>query len=133
MPSPQVGIRFEKEIYEEILRLAKSHKKSTAEIVRLLVRDALAQRAEELTASQFQMVENRLAYLEKRFSAFLVKTARAAAEGLFYSEQIVLSEASEKERLLLKEAAQKYSREFLKAKSSYNEEQKIIDSSQEQK
>lgn len=117
MPAQVVSTRFDPEVQAEILRLAKSYKKTPSEIVRLLVQDALTKRAEELTASQFQMVENRLSYMEKRFSAFMVKNARAAAECLFYCEQMVLTEATDKEKKLLRTAAKTFAREFLKARS----------------
>jgi len=116
MASPQISTRFEPEIYEEILRLAKANKKRPVEIVRLLVADALARRAEELTASQFQLVENRLDYIEKRFSAWMIKIARASAKGLFYSEQIALADASRDEKKLIKDHAETSVREFMKSK-----------------
>ena len=122
MPFPQISTKLEPEVYEEILRIAKANNKTTSETVRLLIRDALATRAEQLTASQFQLVENRLQYIERRFSAWMAKIARVAAETRFYAEQMMLYDAEEQEKELLKEAAQKSVREFLRSKTYTDEE-----------
>lgn len=127
MPAPKLTIRIEPEIYEEILRLAKANDKSISEICRLLITERLAQRAEEITASQFQLVENRLAYIEKRFTAWMIKIARAAAQGLFYSEQMVLAEAEPREQQLIKDAAELFVREFMKSKADTPETRKIAE------
>ena len=114
MVTRMVGVRLAPEIYAEVARLAKSHRKPQSEIIRLLVEEALAHRAEEMTASQFQLVENRLAYIERRFSGWMVKLARAIAESLYYSEQMATIELKPKDKKFVKDGAEKFVREFMK-------------------
>jgi hypothetical protein len=116
MVSQLIGVRVPPETYAEISRLAKSYRKTPSEITRLLIEEGLAHRAEEMTATQFQLVENRLAYIERRFSGWMVKLARAIAESLYYSEQMATYDLSAKDKKATQEAATKYVREFLKSK-----------------
>lgn len=118
MVSPQITVRVAPEIYEEISRLSKAYRKPQSHVARILLEEALAKRAEDLTASQFQIVENRLAYIERRFSGWMVKLARAIAEALFYAEEMATIELDDQDRKAIKAAAEKFVREFLKAKHS---------------
>ncbi len=116
MTAPVIGIRVAPEILEELQRLARANNKSQSEIVRSLLEDALARRAEEITDTQFQLVENRMAYIEKRFSGWMIKLARAIAESLYYSEQMATVDLEAPDKELVNEQAQKFVREFMKFK-----------------
>lgn len=114
MPSPGIYVRLSPELHAEVARLAKSYRKPHAEVARLLLEEALAHRAEEMTASQFQIVENRMAYIEKRFSGWMVKLARGIAESLYYTEKMATIDFNAKDKKMIKDAAAKYVREFMK-------------------
>lgn len=116
MKSPLLNIRVAPEIFEEIARLAKAQGKTQSAVARQLIEDALARRAEDMTASQFQLVENRLAYMERRFSGWMIKLARAIAESLFYSEQLATLDLEDDERKAVDEAAEKFVRAFMQVK-----------------
>ncbi len=116
MKAPVVGVRVAPEVLEELQRLARANNKSQSEIARLLIEDALARRAEENADTQFQLVENRMAYIEKRFSGWMIKLARAIAESLYYSEQMATVDLEAKDKELVNEQAQKFVREFMKMK-----------------
>jgi predicted transcriptional regulator len=114
MVSRNLGVRLSPELAAEIARLAKAYRKPQSEIARLLIEEALEHRAEEMTASQFQLVENRMAYMERRFSGWMVKLARAIAESLYYSEQMATIDLKPKDKKMVQDAAAKYVREFMK-------------------
>jgi hypothetical protein len=116
MKSPLLNIRVAPEIFEEIARLAKAQGKTQSAVARQLIEDALARRAEDMTASQFQLVENRLAYMERRFSGWMIKLARAIAESLFYSEQLATLDLEDDERKAVDEAVEKFVRQFMQVK-----------------
>ncbi len=116
MKAPVIGVRVAPEILEELQRLARANNKSQSEIARLLIEDSLARRAEEITDTQFQLVENRMAYMEKRFSGWMIKLARAIAESLYYSEQMATIDLASQDKELVNEQAQKFVRDFMKMK-----------------
>jgi hypothetical protein len=122
MAAPALNTRVSPEVYEEVMRLAKANKKTQAEVTRLLIEEALARRANEITDAQFQMVENRLAYMERRFSGWMVKLARAIAESLYYTEQMATVELDKDDKALVNDAAQKFVREFMKMKHDQRHE-----------
>ena len=116
MVSQQITVRVTPEIYEEITRISKAYRKSQAEVARVLLSEALSTRAEEMTATQFQLVENRLAYIERRFSGWMIKLARAIAESLFYAEQMATIDLSNEDRAVIDDAAKKFVRQFMQMK-----------------
>jgi predicted transcriptional regulator len=112
MASKVITIRIAPEIHGEIARLSNAYRKRQSEVIE----EALAQRAEDMTASEFQLVENRLAVIERRFSAWMAKLARGIAESLFYSEQMATFDLNATEKRVVNEAALKFVREFVKMK-----------------
>jgi hypothetical protein len=86
-----------------------------------LIEEALAHRSEEMTATQFQLVENRLAYMEKRFSAWMAKLARGIGTAWFYSEQLATFELEDDEKRVVNEDALKFVREFMKVKTEFEQ------------
>lgn len=88
MKKPLIGLRVSPEVYEELERLSKTDRKTQAAVARVLIAEALARRAADITASQFQMVENRLVRIERRFSRWIIKRARAIAESLYVSHRL---------------------------------------------
>jgi predicted CopG family antitoxin len=120
--APVLTIRVAPEVYEEVKRLAKANKKTQSEVARLLLEDAIARRSEELTDTQFQMVENRLTYMERRFSGWMVKLARAIAESLYYTEQLATVDLDKDDKRIVNQAAEKFVREFMKMKHDQRHE-----------
>jgi predicted DNA-binding protein len=116
MKTQTITVRVAPELYEEITRLSKTYRKTQSAVARVLIEEALAQRAEDMTASQFQLVENRLAYIERRFSGWMVKLSRAIAESLFYSEQMATFDLESNDKKVVEDAAQKFVRQFMQFK-----------------
>lgn len=114
--APVLGIRVAPEVHEELKRIAKANKKTQSEVARLLLEEAIARRSEELTETQFQLVENRLTYMERRFSGWMVKLARAIAESLYYTEQLATVDLDKDDKRIVNQAAEKFVREFMKMK-----------------
>jgi len=110
----QVSARFSPEAYEELMRIAKAqHGGSMADAVRQLVDEALIQRAEAMTASQFELVSNRIDYMEKRFSAFHAMTIRAIAKAVYFAKENMLLEADDEQRSFLEDDAEKFAENFI--------------------
>ena len=72
-------------IHEEIGRLAAAGKVSKSLIVRQLLEERLTQRANERMENEYQRLERRLAKIDKRFSALMVKGIRISAQDLYLS------------------------------------------------
>jgi Arc/MetJ-type ribon-helix-helix transcriptional regulator len=113
MQTFQFSVRLTPELSEEVLRIAKTNRKSHSDVIRALVQDALARRAEESTNTQFSLVEKRLARIEERFAAWLIKLSKASAKSLFFTEQLALFEVEEEDAQQLHNAANLYVRRFL--------------------
>jgi hypothetical protein len=123
-----ISVRTAPEIHAEITRLSKAYRKSQSEVARILIEEALAQRAEEMTATQFQLVENRLAYIERRFSGWMAKLARGVAESLFYNEQMATYDLNDAEKQVVNQEALKFVREFMKMKHEHsNQDSQQVD------
>lgn len=116
MVSPQISVRLAREVYEELSIIAKANGKTQAEVARELINEALVHRAEGMTDSQFQLVEVRLGYIERRFSGWMGKLSRAIAECLWYTQQIATCELEPPEEQMIHQAAQKFVRQFLQMK-----------------
>lgn len=118
----QFSVRLSPQMTEEVMRLAKANGKSAADMIRQLVQDSLIRRAEDTTDTQFHLVEKRLARMEERFVAWMIKLSKASSKGLFFTEQLALYEVDEAEQQLLQNAANAYVRRFLQKSSSVDEE-----------
>jgi hypothetical protein len=88
MKEPLIGLRVSPEVYEELERLSKTDRKAQAAVARGLIAESLARRAADITASQFQLVENMWVEIERRFSRWMINRARAIAESLYVSHQL---------------------------------------------
>lgn len=118
MRLPQYCVRFQPKVSEEILRLAKANGVTATQMIQELVREAIIARAEELTDSQFQYVEQRLKRIEERFAGWMIKLSKAISLVLFYVEQLALYEVPEKDQRALKRAAERFMSDFLQIKTS---------------
>jgi hypothetical protein len=128
MASKVITIRIAPEIHGEIVRLSNAYRKGQSEVARILIEEALAQRAEDMTASQFQLVENRLANIERRSAGWMAKLARGVAESLFYSEQMATFDLNSIDKQVVNEAALKFAREFMNMKHERaNHEQQQVE------
>jgi plasmid stability protein len=109
-----VTIRFSTEAYEELLRIsAAQHGGSIADAVRQLIDQALVHRAEQMTASQFELVGKRLESLEKTLSRWLALGSKIDLLTLFYSREHMLLGASNQQRIDLEEAAHAFTDTYL--------------------
>jgi predicted transcriptional regulator len=70
-------------IIEELDRLAKANKVTRSTMVRRLLEERLTARANERVDSSYDRLEKRLAGMEARFAALLVKAIKASAQGLY--------------------------------------------------
>jgi hypothetical protein len=68
---------------EEIDRLPAANKVSRSTMVRQLLEERLTQRANERLDQEYVKLEKRLARLENRFAALMVKSTRASAQTLY--------------------------------------------------
>lgn len=118
MRLPQYCVRFQPKVSEEILRLAEANGVTPSRMIQELVREAIMARAEGLTNSQFQYVERRLQRIEDRFSGWMIKLSKAISKVLFYVEQLALYEVPEKDQEALKQAAERFMRNFLQIDTS---------------
>lgn len=116
MQSPRISVRIAPKVYEELSRIAVANRASVSDLTRELINEALIHRAESLTQSQFQHVEARLDYMEKRFSSFMVKIIMGVARGLYFSEQTFLTEATEEQKTFFHRKADAFAAEFLKTR-----------------
>lgn len=70
-------------IAEEIERLAKIHKVTKSHMVRQLLEEKLTERANERLEDAHDRLEKRLASIEERFAALMVKSIRSSAQTLY--------------------------------------------------
>jgi hypothetical protein len=122
MNSPKISFRLESALYEEVSRIAAANGKNMSEAARLLIESAVIRRSEEMTDTQLQLVERRLNYIEKRFSAFLVKIAKSAARTEYFASTILLESAGTDEqgmrlREFFRDEAEIFAVKVLKMKS----------------
>jgi len=111
----QVSARFSPEAYEELMRIAKAqHGGSMADAVRQLVDEALIQRAEAMTASQFELVSNRIDYMEKRFSAFHAMGLQVAAKTLYFARENMLLECNPEQKEFFDNDANGFARNYIR-------------------
>ena len=109
-----VSTRLSPEAHEEVLKIAKAHHRdSLSDAIRQLIDEALAHRAEAMTASQFELVSNRIDYMEKRFSAFHAMTIRAIAKAVYFAKENMLLEADDEQRSFLEDDAEKFAENFI--------------------
>lgn len=73
-------------IAEELDRLAKANKVTRSTMVRQLLEERLTERAGERAESAFDRVEKRLAAMDNRFAALLVKSIKAGAASLYLQQ-----------------------------------------------
>lgn len=69
--------------WEEIDRLATASGVSRSQMVRQILEEKLTERANARLEDEYGKLEKRLAKIEERFAALLVKVGRAAAQGLW--------------------------------------------------
>lgn len=122
MPTFQFAVRLSPETTEEVLKLAKANGKTPTNMIREIVQESVIRRAEQSTDTQFHLVEKRLARMEDRFVAWLVKVSKASAKGLFYTEQLALFEVDEPDQKRLQNAANVYVRSFLQKGGGIDED-----------
>ena len=109
-----VSTRLSPEAHEEVLKIAKAHHSdSLSDAIRQLIDEALAHRAEAMTASQFELVSNRIKHMEERFSTFHAMTIRTLARTLYFAREHMLLEADDAQREFLEKDAIKYSETFI--------------------
>ena len=70
-------------IVEELDRLAAANQVTRSTMIRQLLEASLTQRANERLDSAYERLEKRLAKMEERFSSLIVKSVRAAAQGMY--------------------------------------------------
>ena len=70
-------------IIEELDRLAKANKVTRSTMVRRLLEEYLTARANERVDSAYDRLEKRLAAMDARFAALLVKSIKASATTLY--------------------------------------------------
>ena len=70
-------------IVEELDRLAAANQLTRSTMIRQLLEASLTQRANERLDSSYDRLEKRLAKMEERFSSLIVKSIRAAAQGMY--------------------------------------------------
>lgn len=116
MRLPQISVKFDPVIYEEIYRLARENRQTASEVVRQLVRAGIITQAEKKTDSQFEIVEKHLCRLEDIWSKQCVQLSKATAKNLFFVEWLALFGADEEEQTALKENAEKQARYFLQSR-----------------
>jgi len=123
MTTTQLCSRFPQEVCEEIYRIAKAEQTTSANVVRELVEEALAHRAEAMTASQFELVSNRLDYMEKRFSAFHAMGLQVAAKTLYFARENMLLECNPEQREFFDNDANGFARNYIRNEAQRRKDQ----------
>jgi metal-responsive CopG/Arc/MetJ family transcriptional regulator len=85
-PHVTVSAAVSPAIIEELDRLAKANKVTRSTMVRQLLEERLTQKANERIDSAYERLEKRLAGMEARFAALLVKNIKASASTLFLTQ-----------------------------------------------
>src|ERR1044071_7979369 len=70
-------------VHEEIGRLAAANQVTRSQMINRLLEERLTQRANARLEDAYDRLEKRLARMEERFAALMVKVGRAAAQSLF--------------------------------------------------
>src|SRR5262245_437238 len=75
-------------VHEEIGRLAGANKVTRSQMINQLLEAQLTQRANARLEDAYDRLEKRLARMEERFAALMVKIGRAAAQSLFVTMKL---------------------------------------------